>query len=324
MALLIYCYLQVLDMSSANSPHWRELMGKKRQVEGLSASLASVLRAAFGLDQPAAAAVARALAAEGASGTTAAAAACEVAAAGRTAIAPEALEGLLRDAQALVDDMPYWDEPIALKAWLLLRAGKLEAAATASAALSSEQQSWGQRPAGSCDWRWWLQCQVKWHKGDLAAAQELLQEGLQKLDSRTAAAASSSSSCLSMALLPSRSEVQQMLEDLKQLLDLKSAGNTAVTGKKYEQAVEHYTKALALQPSAGYAALLHSNRAAALQSLDRLAEALADCGRAIALDPSYGKAYSRCACLRTCTILCTVSAMVGVGIHRMRSPAGAL
>lgn len=277
-------------MSSANSPHWKELMGKKKQVEGLSACLVRVVAAAFGADQPTAAAAARAAASDAAGPALAQ---WQMAAAGRTALAAADAQSLLTDAQALVDDMPYWDVPVALRAWLLLRAGELEAAAAASAALSLEQKGWGIRDA-ECDWRWWLQCQVNWHKGDLTAAQELLLDGLQKLDSSsTGSLNSGSSGCLATPLLPARSDVQQVIEDLKQLVDLKTAGNTAVSAKKYEQALEHYSKALMLQPSAGFAALLHSNRAAALQSMDRLAEALADCGRAIALDPTYSKAYSR-------------------------------
>ncbi|WIA36306.1 hypothetical protein OEZ86_007631 [Tetradesmus obliquus] len=92
-----------------------------------------------------------------------------------------------------------------------------------------------------------------------------------------------------------RAELQSLLEQLAQQQELKADGNKQMGAKHYEAAIEAYGKALALQPSAGFAAVLHSNRAAAHQSLGRFAEALADCGRSAALDASYGKAYTRMA-----------------------------
>eukprot|EP00775_Hariotina_reticulata_P006661 gene6661-6885_t len=123
-------------------------------------------------------------------------------------------KGILADAAALLDEMPYWHDAAALQAWLLLRCGQLDAAYKAC-----EQRQYGVYSSnvhGRVDWQWWIKCQ-------------------------------------------------------------------------------EYSKALAAGPSCGFAALLHSNRAAAYQQLERFAEALADCGRAMAMDPSYAKAYSRMA-----------------------------
>ena len=66
--------------------------------------------------------------------------------------------------------------------------------------------------------------------------------------------------------------------------------------KEHAAALEHYTAALAASVVDGtpvappaVAAVLHCNRAAAHQALNQMAEALADCGRARALNPAYAK-----------------------------------
>ncbi|KAG1671449.1 hypothetical protein FOA52_003107 [Chlamydomonas sp. UWO 241] len=81
------------------------------------------------------------------------------------------------------------------------------------------------------------------------------------------------------------------------LLDLKERGNEAVKSKKLDDAVKAYSDALKLGGSCAYAAVLHSNRAAAHQGLGNVMEALADCARSRALDPSYVRAHTRMAAL---------------------------
>ena len=49
--------------------------------------------------------------------------------------------------------------------------------------------------------------------------------------------------------------------------------------------------------SAAFAAVLHSNRAAAQKALGALTDALADAGRAKALDPGFLRAHTRMATL---------------------------
>ena len=68
---------------------------------------------------------------------------------------------------------------------------------------------------------------------------------------------------------------------------------SAVKAGKFAQAVAQYTAALVACAEAGspvYAAVLHSNRAAALQSQCHHAEAMADCLRSRSLDPGFTKA----------------------------------
>ena len=67
---------------------------------------------------------------------------------------------------------------------------------------------------------------------------------------------------------------------------------SAVKAGKFPEAVAQYTAALAACAEAGspaYAAVLHSNRAAALQSQCLYAEAMADCLRSRSLDPMFTK-----------------------------------
>ncbi len=72
-------------------------------------------------------------------------------------------------------------------------------------------------------------------------------------------------------------------------------GNAAIKAGRHQEAVDRYTAALALGCPPAYAAVLHCNRAAAHSGLGAVAEAVADCGRARALDPTYYKAACRLA-----------------------------
>ncbi|KAK9218453.1 hypothetical protein WN943_007090 [Citrus x changshan-huyou] len=85
--------------------------------------------------------------------------------------------------------------------------------------------------------------------------------------------------------------------DLLQKLE-RSAGNEAVKSGRYTEAVEHYTVALSTNiESRPIAAICFRNRAAALQALGQIADAMADCSLAMALDENYTKAVSRRAAL---------------------------
>lgn len=65
----------------------------------------------------------------------------------------------------------------------------------------------------------------------------------------------------------------------------------ALKNSQGQQAMDHYSKALELEPppSIPFAAVLYANRAAAEQSLGQHAKAIADCLRATALKPDYAK-----------------------------------
>ena len=71
---------------------------------------------------------------------------------------------------------------------------------------------------------------------------------------------------------------------------LKQEGNTLMSNKKYDEAIEAYTKAIAIDPNNP---VYYSNRAAAHTSkADHLA-AVGDAEMAISVDPKFVKAYHR-------------------------------
>ncbi|ODV90970.1 hypothetical protein CANCADRAFT_16715, partial [Tortispora caseinolytica NRRL Y-17796] len=71
---------------------------------------------------------------------------------------------------------------------------------------------------------------------------------------------------------------------------LKQEGNAKLLAKDYEGAVECYTKALDISPEN---VVYLSNRAAAYSNMRKHELAAADAQKAIDIDPSYSKAYSR-------------------------------
>nr|KYP52002.1 DnaJ isogeny subfamily C member 7 [Cajanus cajan] len=85
---------------------------------------------------------------------------------------------------------------------------------------------------------------------------------------------------------------------IRELLDHKRAGNENFKLGKYADAVENYTAALSCNiKSRPFVAICFCNRAAAHQALGQIADAIADCSVAIALDGNYAKAISRRATL---------------------------
>ncbi|XP_047310060.1 dnaJ homolog subfamily C member 7-like isoform X2 [Impatiens glandulifera] len=85
---------------------------------------------------------------------------------------------------------------------------------------------------------------------------------------------------------------------LRGVLDSKEAGNEAFNSGRYEDAVEHYTNSIVngIQ-SRPFAAICFCNRSAAYNALNQIADAIADCSLAIALDENYIKPLSRRAAL---------------------------
>jgi len=79
-------------------------------------------------------------------------------------------------------------------------------------------------------------------------------------------------------------------EDKANADKLKQKGNTLMSGKNYDEAIETYTKAIELDPTNP---VYYSNRAAAHSSKGDHLSATGDAEKAIEVDPSYVKAYHR-------------------------------
>jgi stress-induced-phosphoprotein 1 len=72
--------------------------------------------------------------------------------------------------------------------------------------------------------------------------------------------------------------------------DLKALGNKALQAENYDEAIGHYTEAIALDNSNH---VLYSNRSAAYAKQEKYEEALTDAEKCVEINPSWGKGYSR-------------------------------
>ncbi|XP_006648881.2 hsp70-Hsp90 organizing protein [Oryza brachyantha] len=72
--------------------------------------------------------------------------------------------------------------------------------------------------------------------------------------------------------------------------EAKAKGNAAFSAGRFEEAARHFTDAIALAPENH---VLYSNRSAALASVHRYSEALADAEKTVELKPDWAKGYSR-------------------------------
>ncbi|KAF9229619.1 TPR-like protein [Gyrodon lividus] len=80
------------------------------------------------------------------------------------------------------------------------------------------------------------------------------------------------------------------VDDKKKAEAHKQTGNTHMSAKKHSLAIDSYDKAIALDPTNP---VYFSNRAAAYSSKGDHASAVLDAEKAIEVDPSFVKAYSR-------------------------------
>jgi len=92
-----------------------------------------------------------------------------------------------------------------------------------------------------------------------------------------------------------RRREEDAMADPAKAQELKLEGNEHFKAGKLHDAREAYSEALHLTPSSDKKdkAILHANRAACLQKLERWQEVVDDCKAAVDLDPEYVKAYCR-------------------------------
>ncbi|KAI8805329.1 hypothetical protein BJ742DRAFT_412327 [Cladochytrium replicatum] len=81
-------------------------------------------------------------------------------------------------------------------------------------------------------------------------------------------------------------------EDQQKAEALKGQGNKAMAERKYKEAIDLYTQAIALHPTN---AVFYGNRAAAYSQIGDHSKAVEDSKQALQIDPDYSKAYSRMA-----------------------------
>ncbi|KAL5231554.1 hypothetical protein ABZP36_030330 [Zizania latifolia] len=135
-------------------------------------------------------------------------------------------------------------------------------------------------------WRTYLICKTYFLLGKLEDALELLNKHQQvthvkESDGRT------SPECFS-----------SLSTTVRELLSRKAAGNESFQARRYSEAVEQYSAALACNSdSRPFSAVCFCNRAAAYQALGQVTDAIADCSLAMVLDTNYPKAISRRATL---------------------------
>jgi len=99
-----------------------------------------------------------------------------------------------------------------------------------------------------------------------------------------------------LRLDPDFSPAREALKIVRAVERAKKDGNDAFSSGNYEAAIEFYTGALqadAKEETPTVRAQLFCNRAAALELLGQLEEAVQDCNRALSLDANYLKAYLR-------------------------------
>uniref|UniRef100_A0A368UJR5 J domain-containing protein n=1 Tax=Glycine max TaxID=3847 RepID=A0A368UJR5_SOYBN len=135
-------------------------------------------------------------------------------------------------------------------------------------------------------WRWSLKSKCYFCLGRLEASLNVL-EKLQQVVSVT-----------DKCVVDNIEDLLTLASTTRELLKDKREGNENFKSGKYMEAVENYTSALSCNiKSRPFMAICFCNRAAAHQALDQIADAIADCSVAIALDGNYAKAISRRATL---------------------------
>jgi len=122
-----------------------------------------------------------------------------------------------------------------------------------------------------------------------------------KTKAKSAPSASTSASSSASASTPSQPQAQSTNttantttstpseSDKTQAETYKAKGNSLMSQKLYDSAIEQYTQAIKLVPTPVY----YSNRAAAWGGLGEHGKAVEDAKKALELDEGFAKAYSR-------------------------------
>ena len=112
----------------------------------------------------------------------------------------------------------------------------------------------------------------------------------------TASPAAATSSTTTAGTSPATGSGEPTAADKTKAEEFKAKGNTLMSQKLYDSAIEQYTEAIALDANPVY----FSNRAAAWGGLGEHEKAVEDAERALAIDPKFAKAYSRLGLVLNC------------------------
>ena len=87
-------------------------------------------------------------------------------------------------------------------------------------------------------------------------------------------------------------DTKDLLEKVNTIESVKNKGNEIFKQKKYEEAIEEYTKILEFDPNnKKFNSLILANRALCYQKLKKNEEALRDSNQSIKLNPFYARGY---------------------------------
>jgi len=81
-----------------------------------------------------------------------------------------------------------------------------------------------------------------------------------------------------------------MSDNSQKALEAKNKGNSAFSAKNYQEAIQHFTEAIELDPSNH---ILYSNRSASYNALNQYEKALEDANKTISLKSDWSKGYLR-------------------------------
>ncbi|EFA85645.1 DNAJ heat shock N-terminal domain-containing protein [Heterostelium album PN500] len=172
----------------------------------------------------------------------------------------------LNQIESVIQQAKYYTPAIILKAKLLLESKQYSKASTLVASLLQEDQT---QPEYL-----YLRGMALYYSNSLPSAAQHFQN--------------------SLVYDPDYAPSRVALKRLRQIELKKKEGNDAFTSKNYTQAYQLFSDALEIDPKFDLMnAQLYNNRAAAAVQLNKITDAIADCTKAIDLDPNYVKAISR-------------------------------
>ena len=87
-------------------------------------------------------------------------------------------------------------------------------------------------------------------------------------------------------------KIEELLKKVNEIESIKNKANEIFKQKKYEEAIEEYTKVLEFDPdNKKFNSLILANRALCYQKLNKFTEALHDSNQSIKLNPYYARGY---------------------------------